>query len=200
MRKGPDTCRQESRADQEEPQVEPDEDRGRADEKQHVSDPGQGGLGGDPLDLTDVIVDARHDVAKSRACVKAGREPLQVTVERQPHVEEDLGRDSRIQKTAGDVEDEPRERDARKEQHEPPERRGVAAQQGHVDQIAREEWHEERKRGTQQAQAKDETQPAPVGGDICEGAPKGEVEQWRPVSARRAPASRSDPWSCRRRA
>ena len=75
----------------------------RADEEQHVADPGERGLRGDALDLADVVVDARHDVAEPRARVEARRQPLQVAVHLQPHVEQDVGRHARVAKAADDV-------------------------------------------------------------------------------------------------
>ena len=49
---------------QEQPHVEPGQHHDRAAQEQHVADPGQRRLRRDPLDLADVVVDARHDVAE----------------------------------------------------------------------------------------------------------------------------------------
>lgn len=78
-------------ADREQPRVEPHQRRHGAGEEEHVADPGQRGLGGHLLDLADIVVDARHDVAEPGPGVEPRRQPLQVPEHGQAHVEEDVG-------------------------------------------------------------------------------------------------------------
>ena len=99
---------------QEQPQVEPGEHADGADEEQHVADPRQRGLRGDALDLADVVVDARHDVAEPRARVEPRRQALQMAVHLEPHVEQDVRRHARVAQPADHVEHEAGDRDARR--------------------------------------------------------------------------------------
>ena len=110
----PDPERCGGRADEEQSSVEPDQHRDRADEEQHVAEPGERRFGRDPLDLADVVVDSRHDVAEPRAGVEARRQLMEVAVHRQPHVEEDVGRDARVAKAAEHVQAEARRAKSRR--------------------------------------------------------------------------------------
>ena len=76
------------------------------DEEQHVADPRERGLRRDPLDLADVAVDAREDVAQPRAGVEARRQPLQMAIHLQAHVEQDVRGHARVAQAADDVQHE----------------------------------------------------------------------------------------------
>ena len=90
-------------ADEKQTHVHPDEDGDGADQEQDVSDPRERGLRGDPLDFTDVVVDARHDVAEACAGVETRRQSLQMAVHRQAHLEQDVRRDARVAEPAHHV-------------------------------------------------------------------------------------------------
>ena len=57
--------------EQRQPPVEPHQHHDAAHEEQHVAHPGQGRLGGHALNLADVAVETRHDIAHARARVEA---------------------------------------------------------------------------------------------------------------------------------
>ena len=97
---------------EEQPQVEPRQHDDGADQEQHIADPGERRLRGDTLDFADIVVDARHDVAEPRPRVEARRQPVQVPVHLQPHVEQDVCRDARVAQPADHVQHEADERDA----------------------------------------------------------------------------------------
>ena len=86
----PQAGRQDREAHQEEAGIQPEQDPHRPQQIRDVSQPRQKALGNHALNLADVVVDARHDVADRGTRVEAGREPLQVPVQGQAHVEEDV--------------------------------------------------------------------------------------------------------------
>ena len=58
--------------------------------------------------------------------------------QRQPHVEQDLGRHARVSEAAHDVEGKAGDGEARERDDDPHERAGIAAEQGAVDQDPRQ--------------------------------------------------------------
>ena len=121
---------------QEQADVEPREHRDRAAQEEHVADPGQRGLRGDALDLADVVVDARHDVANAGAGMETGGQALQMAVHLQPHVEQDVGRHARVAQAADHVHDEARGGDRGEQHGDANQGREVAANQGAVEELA----------------------------------------------------------------
>ena len=123
--------RQRRQTGDEEPPIEPDQNRHGAGEKEHVADPGERRLRRDPLDLADVIVDARDDVAEPRACVEPRRQPLQVFVEVAPHVEQDVRRDTRVLQSADDGQHESGGAGRDEHEHDALQRAEVTARPAH---------------------------------------------------------------------
>ena len=147
MHKRPHADRQQGDPDQEESQVEHREHADRPDQEQDVAHPRQDDLSRDPLNLPNIGIEARHDVAKPGSGVEARRECLQVAVERQPHIEEDVRGHPRIPEPAPDVEPESERGDPDKRDHDGSECATVAAENGVVDEPSGEEGNEERRRG-----------------------------------------------------
>ena len=166
----PEADRHQRQRDQRQPPVEPHHHHEAAGQEQHVADPGQRRFGGDTLNLADVAVDARDDVAEPRARIEPRRQPLQVLVERQPHVEQDVRRHARVAQAADDVQHEAEHAERRKPQDDAAQRREVAADRApwSIRSFVRY-GHRERRRRADEADGEDERQPAPVRRQIGEG-------------------------------
>ena len=155
---------------QRQPPVEPDHHHQAAGEEQHVADPRQRRFRRDALDLADVVVEARDDVAEPRARVEARRQPLQVFVERQPHVEQDLRRHARVAKPADDVEHEAEQAERDEPADDAAQGAEVAADERGVDQVLRQVGNRQRRRGADQADQQHEHQAPPIRNEIGERA------------------------------
>ena len=173
---GPYACqrpyahRNQRDADEGEPWVEPEHRRDAAGKEQEVAAPCEQRLRGDTLDLADVVVDPREDVAERRPRVEPRRQPLQVAVQREPHVEQDLGRDARVAEAGERGQREARNRGQREQTDGAVERAEIAADERPVDQRLREIRQHERQPGTDDAQRCDERQPPPIWKDIRQRA------------------------------
>ena len=102
------------------------------------------------------------DVAKPGARVEARRQPLQVRVERQAHVEQDLRRHARVAQAARHVEDEAEHAERGEPVDDAPQRVEIAADQRVIDEVFREIRNDQRRRRADQADREDEDQPPPV--------------------------------------
>ena len=205
----PDAQRQHGHAGQEQPRVEPEHHGGRPGQEQQVADPRERGLGRHALDLADVVVEARHDVAQPRAGVEAGRKLLQAAVQVQPHVEQDLRRHAGVAQAAGDVQQETEDGQADEGRDDAHEHRPVAGEQRVVDQVAGQQRHDQRRRRAGETERHHQGEAPPVRRDVGQRAPEPRIEHAGPSLEKlpgpggvRAPAaaSRRAPTSCRRRA
>ena len=202
----PDAERRGRGADEEQPRIEPDQHADRSHQEQHVAEPGKRRLRRDALNLADVVVDARHDVAEPGARVKTRRQALQVPVHHQPHVEQDVCRHPRVAKAAHYVQRETDDRDQGKQADEAEEAAGVVAEQGAVEHVAREQRQVQRHDGAGQAQRHHHGQTTPVGNDQVDGTAKIAIDHpptFLPTEPSPAPAAsgtRTARRSCRRRA
>ena len=91
MLENPEAGRYERDTQQKETPVQAQHDGDTADEEHHVAENAEQCIGGNPLDLTNVAVEARHEIAQTETGVEARREPLQVAEKRQPHIKEHGG-------------------------------------------------------------------------------------------------------------
>ena len=152
--------------------VQPDQHGHRAEQEQHVADPGERRFRCHALDLADVVVDARHDVAQSRLRVVARRQTLQVLVQLAPHVEEDLRRHARVLEPAYDVEHEPNGPDDDEELDDARERGEIAPDERLVDERFGEVREPQREARARQAHREHDEEPPPIGNDVL-GTPAG---------------------------
>ena len=143
----PEAQRQDRQAGREQPHVEPDHHADRSAQEQDVADPRERSLRRHALDLPDVVVESRHDIAQPRAGEEAGREPLEVAVEIEPHVEQDLRRHLRVAQAAGDVEEETQEGESDEQRDDAHEDGSVAGEQRVVDQAAGQQRDDQRTPG-----------------------------------------------------
>ena len=88
----PQCHRQQREAGREQQRIKHQQNHHGTNEKQHAAHPGQCNIGGNPLNLTDVVVEPRYNLAQRHVRVKTRRQRLQVSEERQPHVEQNVGR------------------------------------------------------------------------------------------------------------
>ncbi len=179
----PDGGREESCRRQEQLPVEPQQHTDRAQQKRHVAQPRQHRVREHPLDFAHVVVQARHDVAQRRPREETGRQPLQVTVHDQAHVEEDLGRHLRVAQPADDVQHEAGNRYGREQNDDPDEGVEVPPQQRVVDEVAGEKRDVQGERRPGQIEAQDERQPALVRDDVGESPAEFRVQygHWQSV-------------------
>ena len=167
---GPHAGGQGGGTEQQQPHVEVGQHDDRPDQEQHVAHPRQHDLGRHALDFADVVVQPRHDVAEPGPRMEPRRQPLQVAVEGEAHVEEDVGRHPRVAQPAPDVQPEPRRGDRGEQQHHQAQGAGVAGENRAVDQGARKQRHRQREAGRDEAEHHDQGQPPPVGRQIRERA------------------------------
>ena len=170
MTSAQDAQRQHGDAGQKQPHVEPDHHADRPGQEQQVSDPRERGLGRHALDLADVVVQARHDVAQPGAGVEAGREALQMAVQIEPHVEQDLRRHAGVAQTAGDVQQEAEQGQADEQRDDAHQHGPVAGEQRVVDQVARQQRDDQRRRGAGEAENHHEGEAPPVRRDVGQRA------------------------------
>src|SRR5258705_1589738 len=90
MAKCKDTQGQKRDANEEQAPVERDHDGDAAGKEQNVGEKREQGVGTDTLDFTNVVVNARDEVAELALGEKTRRKFLQVTVHRETHVKEAL--------------------------------------------------------------------------------------------------------------
>ena len=167
----PDRRRQQRRGREEEPPVEPQEHPDRPDQECHVPDPRQRRVREHPLDLADVVVDPRHDLAERGPREESRRQTVQVPVQRHAHVEKDLGRDLRVAHPADEVEHKAGQRDRREETDDPHQGVRVLPQQRVINEGAGEEGDVERERGAREVDGQDDGEPALVGREVAEPSP-----------------------------
>ena len=160
--------RQRRGADETEPPVEPHEHRETAGQEQDVAEPRQRHLRDDALNLADVVVDPRDDVAEAHRRIEARRQALEVLVEVAPHVEQNLGRHARIAETAHDAQHEAGRAGGEKQRDRHAKRCRVARHQRVVDEDLREVRQKEGQRGADQADGDDGRETAAIGEDVPE--------------------------------
>src|SRR5882762_1225231 len=97
MAKGKDTQRQERDANEEQTPVERDHDGDAAGEEQNVGEKREQGVSTDTLDFTNVVLNARDEVAELALGEKTRRKFLQVTVHRETHVKEALRGEAEVE-------------------------------------------------------------------------------------------------------
>src|SRR5437868_6782249 len=90
MAKSKDTQGQERDANEEQTPVERDHDGDAASEEQNIGEKREQGVGTDTLDFTNVVVNARDEVAELALGEKTRRKFLKMTVHRETHVKEAL--------------------------------------------------------------------------------------------------------------
>ena len=168
----PQARRQRHEPRQEEPRVEIDEHPHRPDQEEHVPEQAERRVRRHPLDLADVAVDARDDVPERRPRVEARREPLQVAVERQPHVEQDAGRHPRVPHPARHVRPEAEDGDPDEEADDPEQEREVPAQDRVVDHRLRQVGEGEPERGAGRGEEDHGKQSPRVRSNVGEGSAK----------------------------
>ena len=176
VHEGPDAHGKGGGAEQQQPQVEVRQHDDRPDQEQHVPHPREHDLGRHPLDLADVVVQPRHDVAEPGPRVEPRREPLQVAVEGQAHVEEDVRRDPRVAQPAPHVEPEPGRGDRDEDEHDEAQGPGVASEDRPVDQRPGQQRDDEREAGGDEAEHHHQGQLPPVGPEIGQGAAKVRIQ------------------------
>ena len=150
---------------QEQPHVQPREHHGRAAQEQHVAHPREGGLRGDALDFADVVVDPRHDVADARTGVETGGQPLQVAVHLQPHVEQDVGGHAGVAQAADHVHHEAGGGEQGEQHADANQRPEIAADQGVVEKVPRQERQIQGQRGAERAEQQHQHEAPPVRDD-----------------------------------
>ena len=101
---------------------------------QRAARPCQQRFRGDALNLADVVVDARQDVAERHPRIEPRRQPLQMPIDGEPHVEQDVRRHTRVAKSRECGQRESRNRGEREQGDGRVQRRQVAADQRPVDQ------------------------------------------------------------------
>jgi hypothetical protein len=89
--------RHERQPDERKTRIQPEHRGDTATEEEHIPDQGEDGFGHDALNLGDVVVHAREDLSGGDTGIEARRQPLQVSVQRQPHIEEHVGRDACVE-------------------------------------------------------------------------------------------------------
>ena len=169
---------------QEEAPVEPEQHAHRARQEGHVAEPGERRVREHALDFAHVVVDPRHDLAERGAREEARREAVQVPVDGHAHVEENLGRDLRVTHPADEVQDEAGRGDQGEEDDDPHQGVRVLAEEGVVDEGAREEGDVEGEGGAGEVESQDDREAALVGKDACEAAPDFLVENGHSVCRR----------------
>ena len=109
-----------------------------ADEEQHVADPRERDSAATRWISPMSLLMRAHDVAEPACGVEARRQPLQMAVQRQPHVEQDVGRDARVAQAADDVQREAGERDQREQADDAHERAGSRPSSARSTSVLRE--------------------------------------------------------------
>ena len=170
----PDAGRHRRDADEREPRVEPEHRADAAGEEQHVARPREQRFGRDALNLADVVVHAREDVAERRARVEPRRQLLQMTVEREPHVEQDVRRHARVAETGERRQREAGDRGQREQADDAVQRAQIAPDERAVHERLRQIRQHQRQRRADEAERCDQRQTPPVGHDIRQGA----AERW----------------------
>ena len=171
-RQRPDAEWHQRHADERQPGVEPEHGCEAASEEQDVAGPREERFSGDALDLADIVVDAREHVAERRPRVEPRRQPLQMAVERQPHVEEHGGRDSRVPQARHRSQREARDRRGGEPADDLVERPRVAPDERPIDQNFREVGERQRNHGADQAQAGNDGEAGAVRSEIADRAPE----------------------------
>jgi hypothetical protein len=102
--------------------------------------------------------------------------------QRQPHVEQDVGRDARVAEAAHDVEGEAGDRERGERGHDAHESSGVAAEQCTVDQQSREVRQRERQPGADERQHQHQGETAPVWGYVPDEAAEVSVQGQKEIA------------------
>ena len=176
VHESPDADGERRGAEQQQPEVQVGQHDDRPDEEQHVPHPRQHHLGRHALNLADIVVQPRHDVAEPGPRMEPRRQLLQMAVEGQTHVEEDVGRHPGVAQPAPDVQAEPGRGNRDEQQHHQAQGAGVTGENRAVDQRAGQQRHQEREGGGDEAEHHHQEQLPPVGPQIGQRAPKVRVE------------------------
>jgi hypothetical protein len=170
MVRDPDRGHDEGDAHQEQAGLEVKKDEDRASEEDQVREEREKGVGGDPLHLGDVVVEAGEDVSHGNGSVEARRQALEVAEDLVAHVEERLRRDLDVTVARQAVEGHAQDRDQEQEHRNPDEEIVVAREERVVDEYLQEIRLREPQERPQHGDEEHEAELLPIGKGVAEGA------------------------------